>query len=356
MENKNEYVVYGTLRFYRILPRWMTLGFVLSLALSVGYPVISMGGPELALREFASGQVKKGVRSIGMGGDGATWGNYSLIYKDADSALFDAGSLQFSDTGNRFSFTAVGATTPVFWDNAALYVIALSQHANDVTVWSKTPASSSRPPSFGNGSNQALFVKFAKPVTPTVSVGLMGAYELSDMTLFPVDGAPAIRFQTDWRPSGGAGITWTPDPSVMMGLRIILNNDAETRTSGMISVSGWVRSNEYRAGVSFLPWRGGILDAGIVGLEKSSPIDGVSSFRGQPTFGIEQEILPKRIWLRAGRDEATWTGGFSYWALPFKMDIAYLKNLAELRTGDLFGTESDSVFATFTLAFNQIKN
>ena len=39
----------------------------------------SAQSPELSLREFASGQVKKGVRSIGFGGDGATWGNYSLV-------------------------------------------------------------------------------------------------------------------------------------------------------------------------------------------------------------------------------------------------------------------------------------
>jgi hypothetical protein len=37
-------------------------------------------GPETALREFAGGQVKKGVRTIGMGGDGATTGNYALVY------------------------------------------------------------------------------------------------------------------------------------------------------------------------------------------------------------------------------------------------------------------------------------
>src|SRR5712691_11114355 len=30
--------------------------------------------PELSIREFSSGQMKKGVRSIGFGGDGATWG------------------------------------------------------------------------------------------------------------------------------------------------------------------------------------------------------------------------------------------------------------------------------------------
>src|SRR5579872_5990043 len=85
--------------------------------------------PELSLREFASGQIKKGVRSIGMGGDGATLGNYALIYRDAGSAVLDYGLVHFNDTGNDFTFTAVGFASPKFWDNAALYVIAMSQHA-----------------------------------------------------------------------------------------------------------------------------------------------------------------------------------------------------------------------------------
>lgn len=47
--------------------------------------------PELSPREFASGQIKKGVRSIGFGGDGATGGNYALVYSDAGGALVDGG-------------------------------------------------------------------------------------------------------------------------------------------------------------------------------------------------------------------------------------------------------------------------
>jgi hypothetical protein len=35
--------------------------------------------PEFSPRESASGQIKKSVRSIGMGGDGAILGNYSLV-------------------------------------------------------------------------------------------------------------------------------------------------------------------------------------------------------------------------------------------------------------------------------------
>ena len=56
------------------------------------------------MREFASGQVKKGVRAIGFGGDGATWGNYALVWKDTDTALVDSGWTGY-DNGNTFSFS-----------------------------------------------------------------------------------------------------------------------------------------------------------------------------------------------------------------------------------------------------------
>jgi hypothetical protein len=59
----------------------------------VSRPILAQAAPELAMRDFASGQVKKGVRSIGFGGDGATWGNYALVWKDAGGALAD-----YSDT------------------------------------------------------------------------------------------------------------------------------------------------------------------------------------------------------------------------------------------------------------------
>lgn len=45
------------------------------------------------------------------------------MHNDAATALDDYGA-----AGNTMTFTAVGFTTPKFWDDAALYVIALSQH------------------------------------------------------------------------------------------------------------------------------------------------------------------------------------------------------------------------------------
>src|SRR5512140_3274235 len=168
-------------------------------------------GPETALREFAGGQVKKGVRTIGMGGDGATTGNYALVYHDAGGALIDQGIVRFQDTGNLFTFSAVGFTTPTFWDDAAFYVIVLGQQGNGVKVWDLTARSASKPPSVGDLSDTSAFVKFAKPLSKSWSVGLMGAFELSQATLVPNDGAAPIRFNTSYLPSGGAGLHFHPD-------------------------------------------------------------------------------------------------------------------------------------------------
>jgi hypothetical protein len=53
------------------IPRWL-FAACLNLTVVVSRPILAQAAPELAMRDFASGQVKKGVRSIGFGGDGAT--------------------------------------------------------------------------------------------------------------------------------------------------------------------------------------------------------------------------------------------------------------------------------------------
>src|SRR5579864_3807960 len=124
--------------------------------------VLHAQSPEISLREFASGQVKKGVRSIGFGGDGATWGNYALVYRDTGTALLDYGSTSFTN-GNVFTFTAVGFTTPQLWHGLAVYAIALSQHATEIDAKLTAPLGADSSLTRGSGSNQALFVKAAMP-------------------------------------------------------------------------------------------------------------------------------------------------------------------------------------------------
>lgn len=236
----------------------------------IAFAATASAGPETSLREFAGGQVKKGVRTIGMGGDGATTGNYALVYKDAGGAIFDEGVVHFTDTGNLFTFSAVGFTTPTFWDDAAFYVIALGQHAPNAHVWTTTPSNMEKPPSTGSLSDTSVFVKLAKPLSKHWSVGIMGAFEVSDALLLPNDGSTPIRFNTSYLPSGGFGLHWHPSDRFQAGIRVITNHDLETRTRGMSSRTGLLRSYEYRIGAAFSPWAGALLDAGMSILDRSN--------------------------------------------------------------------------------------
>ncbi len=303
-------------------------------------------GPETALREFAGGQVKKGVRTIGMGGDGATTGNYALVYKDAGGAIFDEGIVRFSDTRNLFTFSAVGFTTPTFWDDAAFYIIALGQTGTGIRVWDQTPASASKPPSSGNLADTSIFIKFAKPLSKTLSLGFMGAYELSQATLLPDGGGAAIDFHTTYLPSGGLGLHWHPDEHWQLGTRVILNHDREVRTQGTATTSGVLRSYEYRVGGGYAPWKGTLFDVGLVGLDRSNGVEHTSTFALHPTVGVEQMLVKKRVWARGGLDETTWCTGMSLGVSPIKIDLAYLYNLAQARTGDVFGKRNASLIAT----------
>src|SRR5579862_3282204 len=102
-------------------------------------PILAQASPELSMREFASGQIKKGVRSIGFGGDGATWGNYGLVYRAHDTAVLDAGATGYTN-GNIFQFTAVGLTTPDLWHGLAIYVLGLAQTGTNIRVALADPA------------------------------------------------------------------------------------------------------------------------------------------------------------------------------------------------------------------------
>ena len=340
-------LVLSTRRMPRSLP-----AAVVTIAL-LAYAPLAQAGPEISLREFASGQIKKGVRSIGMGGDGATLGNYSLIYRDAGTAVLDYGLVHFDDTGNQFTFSAVGFTSPRFWDDAALYVIAMSQHASDIHTWSLTPASARKPPSTGDGSNQAVFVKLAKPITDTLSAGILLSYELSQMTLLPDEGGPAIIYRTAWRPSGGAGLSWQPSSLLLFGARALLSNDWETRIDGAGTRSGFARSYEYRLGAALFLWEGTIFDVGVAALDRYNELDAASSFKVAPTVGAEQAIVRKQLWVRAGLDETTWTFGVSGAVSPFKLDVAVLKNLGVDRTSEIFGKSNLGAFATLTVEYER---
>ena len=183
------------------------------------------------MREFSSGQTKKGVRSIGFGGDVASWGNYALVWRDADTALVDYGDTHYTN-GNDFHFAAVGATSPALWHDLAIYVIGMFQETNDVRFNAKSPGLGSNPvPLIGTGSDHAFFAKIALPIGKGVSVGVLLSRETSQFDAAAQSNPnQRVHYQTEWRPSGGFGVSWQPNKKLLFGFRGLLNNDLERRT------------------------------------------------------------------------------------------------------------------------------
>jgi hypothetical protein len=307
------------------------------------------------MRDFSSGQIKKGVRSIGFGGDGATWGNYGLVWKDAGTALFDYGDTSYTN-GNDFSFVAAGATTPPLWHDLAIYLIAMTETTNTVQFKLKSPGLGPDPtPVAGHGSDNALFSKIALPLGHGVSAGILISYETSHFNASAL-AAPdnTVSYETFWRPSGGFGIAWQPNQKWLFGFRALLNNDLERRTDSAGTSEGLARSVELRLGGSVSPWQGALIDVGGTRLEKRNAIAGTHTVTYEPNIGFEQALFSRHLTLRCGVDETSPTAGLSVKFAPFNLDVAYVRNIARARVNELFGTESNSILATFTVDYDAI--
>jgi hypothetical protein len=97
-----------------------------------------------------------------------------------------------------------------------------------------------------------------------------------------------------------------------------------------------------------------LFDVGGVALDRSNGVEHTKTFDVHPTLGVEQTLVPHRVWARAGLDETTWTTGMSLAVRPFKIDLAYLYNLAAARTADVFGHRNASLIATIGFDYSTL--
>jgi hypothetical protein len=336
--------------------RWPLLVPVLAMAVTiVSARVADADSPELAMREFASGQIKKGVRSIGFGGDGATWGNYGLVWRDADTALVDYGDTSYAG-GNDFHFVAAGATTPSLWHGLAIYMIAMKEDTNDLHFNLKSPAlGTPAAPVGGQGSDEAFFSKIAMPLGHGVSAGVLLAHETSRFDAVSLAGPHStVHYDTQYRPSGGVGVAWQPDSRLLFGVRALFNNDLERRVDATGANEGFARSAEYRVGGSYSPWEGALIDMGGTRLDRHNSIANTQTTMYEPNVGFEQALLGRRLTFRLGVDESSPTAGISLRMKPINVDVAYVRNMARARVGELFGDRSSSIVATFTLDYRAL--
>ncbi len=308
--------------------------------------------PELSMREFASGQIKKGVRSIGFGGDGATWGNYALVWKDANTAVADYGDTHFTN-GNNFHFSAAGLTLPPLWHHLGIYAIAMFENSNDVAFNAKSPGLGPNPVALvGNGSDHAVFSKIALPLGKGFSAGVLLSGETSSFDASAQsDSQQTVHYETKWRPSGGLGVSWQPNKTILLGFRGLVNSDMERRTDSAGTADGMARTTEYRIGGSIAPWKGALIDLGTTRLERRNDLNASHSVVFHINPGFEQALLNKRIAFRFGVDETSPTAGFSFKLNRYKLDAAYVDNMAKSRVGNLFGTTSRSFVTTFTFDY-----
>ena len=304
------------------------------------------------MREFSSGQIKKGVRSIGFGGDGATWGNYGLVWMDANTALLDYGDTHYTN-GNDFEFAAVGLTTPPLWHRLAIYVIAMGQDTNEVRFKAKSPGlGPAAVPLIGKGSDNAVFSKIAMPLGKGFSAGVLLSHEISHFDATAQSNSnQLVRYQTEWRPSGGFGVAWQPNKKLLFGFRGLFNNDLERRTDSAGERHGEARTMEFRLGGSISPWKGALADAGVTRLERRNAIATTHTIVYHQNLGFEQVLPGQALTLRGGLDETSPTLGLSWKFSIYRLDAAYVYNMGKSRVNELFGSTSNSILVTFTLNY-----
>ena len=271
------------------------------------------------------------------------------------TVLVDHGETAYSN-GNDFHFDAFGATTPALWHDLVVYLIAMQETTNNVLVNLKLPrVGRGSTPVDGHGTDNALFSKIALPLGHGWSAGVLLSYERSHFDGNEADASDqVVRYDTRWRPSGGFGVAWQPTKQLLFGIRALFNNDLEQLTAPGGVNEGLARSSEFRIGGSLAPWEGALIDVGGTHLEKRNAIAGTHTVSHEPNIGFEQSLWARHLTLRLGVDETSPTAGLSARYAPFNLDIAYVRNMARNRVGELFGTRANSILATFTLDYGAL--
>jgi hypothetical protein len=138
---------------------------------------------------------------------------------------------------------------------------------------------------------------------------------------------------------------------MLFGFRGLLNNDREQRTDPAGSMEGTAQTAEYRLGASVSPWKSAWVDVGGTALKRRNSLAGTHTLVSHPNLGFEQALLDTHLGLRFGLDETSPTAGLSLKFVRYKLDAAYVDNMARSRVGNLFGDHSRSFLVTFTIDY-----
>ena len=175
------------------------------------------------------------------------------------------------------------------------------------------------------------------------------------------DQASTIRYRTRYLPSGGLGIAWTsPHNRLLIGTRVILNNDWEERIDAVGNKQGLYRNYEYRLGHLRLALARRLSRRRRHAARAAERRNDTHTIVGGANLGVEQSFFNHHVVVRGGVDECqfglgagacTPTAGLTFGGGPVGIDFAYLYNLGQARIGTLFGVRSHSVLATLNFDY-----
>jgi hypothetical protein len=83
-------------------------------------------------------------------------------------------------------------------------------------------------------------------------------------------------------------------------------------------------------------------------LKKRNEIAGTHFVKTFPNLGFEQNLFNNAFSFRFGLDETSPTAGITLKYKPWRLDVAYVHDMALGRAGEVFGTTSDSVILSLT--------
>ena len=195
------------------------------------------------------------------------------------------------------------------------------------------------------------------PLGNGFSFGILLSYERSEFdATADNDNGNYVKYHTNWLPSGGAGLTWQPTKRVIIGVRVLANNDREIRIDKKGTSAGINNSQEIRSGIAMELWKGAMVDAGGNIRYKYDQIYNTRQRSIEPNLGFEQNLWARHFAIRMGLDESSKTAGISLRFHPIILDIAYIRDMGLARLGNLFGSNSNSFLATLIFDYGALGN
>jgi hypothetical protein len=308
--------------------------------------------PELSIRAIAADEIVLGIRAVAIGSDAAVAGNPALTFHETGTASIDVALARFKG-GNTFTSVIVEATTPAF---AYGLTIRIAGATSDASSTQLSLASIAVPGTYkGGGNSRGFWITAAMPLGAGFSAGLVAAYDVAEFSATAPGNGGFATYQTQWWPTGGLGLTWQPDPHLVVGAQASIATDTEVRVDAAGTVQGLDRDDAFSLGAAGSLWPGGLVELGGSYTWQSNDLAVSRGGRFGLHTGIEQSFFDRLLEIRAGLADLSPRAGVALRISPLRLDVCYAYDLAIENIGSVFGSHSHTVMARISLDYRALE-